>query len=402
MSSSVNVLNTPQDVARYAISRFGAEFRDLEVESGFRNAIRGIWVRDTRRAMVMAALFYLAFAISDVLLLGPGEALNTVLLSRFFVCVVGLTVAYSADRFSDALVSGISPTIVVALAMLSFLSFTLLFPFDVGWHSLGMMLMLLGTYVFIPNRFLPALGVALTSTALFIWLMVSNFDLNAGMVMILSLMFIGMNLFSAVSAFRASCLIREHYRDEEVLRAANNRLNAEIANRQRLESELLNQVHYDELTGISNQKRLQLTARQALAVASRAGHPVTLLLLQVDYANQLNDSYGRAFVDAVLKQVAQLTQALLGEQDELARIGAEEFAVLLPLSNQQQTSQLAQNILWQMQKVPVQHLGTSVRATLSIGLVQWQAGETLDDLIKRAGECLKTAKVGGGNRIEVG
>ena len=402
MSSPVNFTNTSQDMARYEISTLSAEFRDAETEAQFRYSIRDTWVRETRRAMVMAALFYLAFAVSDVLLLGQGEALNTVLISRLMVCVVGLSVAYTADRFSGALVSGVSPTIVVGLAMLSFLSFTLLFPFDAAWHSLGMMLMLLGTYVFIPNRFLPALGVALASTLMFIWLMVSHFDMSAGLIMILCLLFIGMNLFSAVSAARVSRLIREHYRDEAVLRAANNRMNQEISTRQKLETELLNQVHHDELTGASNRKKLQLTAKHALAVAAKTGHPVSLLLLQVDYAKQLNDSYGRMLVDTVLKQVVQLTQALLGEQDELARMGDNEFALLLPLGSQKQAGDLAENIRRQLQQTPVHVQNVSVRVTLSIGQVQWQVGESVDDLIRRADECLQTARAEGGNRVVLG
>lgn len=389
-----------QDRSRYRLSPWSAEFSDPGSESAFREYARPSWVRDTRRAMVMAALFYLAFAVSDLLLLGTGEEFQTVFLTRMSICVVGLGVAFSADRFARALVDGVLPTLVVGFAMAGFLSFTLLFPFDVGWHSMGMMLMLLGTYVFIPNRFLPALGVAVLSTLAFIWLMLGNFEFGPGQTMILVLAMFGMNLFGAVSAARISRLRRESYRDAQILRAANLRLNEEVAARKRLEQELIVQVHHDELTGVTNRRRFLELARQRMRQANAAGGNLSLLLLDVDYFKQINDTYGHLRGDEVLKALARVCENNMDEDDVLARVGGEEFAVLLPGQDLERARKLAEQIRVCVWHAPVPLAEATIHITVSIGVVQWQAGESMSELMRRADQALQAAKYRGRNRVE--
>lgn len=391
-----------QDLERYELSPLSGEFRDAATEVAFREYIRSSWVQDTRRAFTMAALFYLAFAITDYLMLGAGEQYEIVLITRVMVTWCGLLIAYTADRYWHLLVDGITPTLVVGLAMAGFLSITLLRPFDVGWHGMSMMVMLLGTYAFIPNRFLPILAIALVSTLAFLILMVDHFELSFRQVLVMCLLFLGMNMFGAFSAYRISRLTRLNFRDAQTLRHANLRLTEEVSARKRLEKDLIAQVHHDELTGVTNRRRFHELARQHMRHAEESGRPLSLLILDVDYFKQINDTYGHLRGDEVLKALARVCQTHMGEDEVLARVGGEEFALLSPGADAEGARALAEQIRAAVWQSPVSLVDTAIHITVSIGVVQWQAGETLAELMGRADQALQAAKYNGRNRVESG
>lgn len=391
-----------QDLERYELSPLTGEFRDAATEVAFREYIRPHWVQDTRRAFTMAALFYLAFSITDFLMLGAGDQYEIVLITRVMVTWCGLLIAFTADRYWHLLVDGITPTLVVGLAMAGFLSITLLRPFDAGWHGMSMMVMLLGTYAFIPNRFLPILVIALISTLAFLILMVDHFELSFRQVLIMCLLFLGMNLFGAFSAYRISRLNRQNFRDAQTLRHANQRLTEEVAARKRLEKDLIAQVHHDELTGLTNRRRFHELARQRMRQAEETGQSLSLLMLDVDYFKQINDTYGHLRGDEVLKALARVCQAHMSEDEVLARVGGEEFALLLPGIDADGARRLAEQIRTTVWQSPVSLADTAIHITVSIGVVQWKRQETLAELLGRADQALQAAKYNGRNRVEVG
>lgn len=391
-----------QNLERYELSPLTGEFRDAATEVAFREYIRPHWVRDTRRAFTMAALFYLAFAITDYLMLGAGDQYEIVLITRVMVTWCGLLIAFTADRYWHLLVDGITPTLVVGLAMAGFLSITLLRPFDAGWHGMSMMVMLLGTYAFIPNRFLPILAVALISTLAFLVLMVDHFELSFRQVLVMCLLFLGMNMFGAFSAYRISRLTRENFRDAQTLRHANKRLTEEVSARKRLEKDLIAQVHHDELTGVTNRRRFHELARQRMRQAEESGAALSLLMLDVDYFKQINDTYGHLRGDEVLKALARVCQAHMGEEEVLARVGGEEFALLLPGIDAEAAGRLAEQIRLSVWQSPVSLVDTAIHITVSIGVAQWHVGESLAELLGSADQALQAAKYQGRNRVETG
>lgn len=390
-----------QDDPRYDISPSSAEFRDLATEVAFRAYIRPFWVRDTRRAFILAALFYLAFSITDFLMLGRGEPYALVLFTRVMVTCFGLVIAFSAERYWRLLVDGITPTLVVGLAMAGFLSITLLRPFEPGWHGMSMMVMLVGTYVFIPNRFLPAMVVALTSTAAFFFLMVDHFELTPQLLLIMSLLFLGMNLFGALSAHRISRLTRENFRDAQILRQANQRLTEEVAARRQLESDLITQVHHDELTGVTNRRHFQEVSRQHMRQAGADGRPLSLLLLDVDYFKQINDTYGHLRGDEVLKALARICRDHMEGDEVLARVGGEEFAMLLPGMDREAARKQAERIRASVWNAPVVLADSAIHVSISIGVAQWRPGESLVEFMGRVDHALQVAKYKGRDRVEV-
>jgi len=384
----------------YRLSRWTAEFQDPATEAAFRDYIHPFWVRDTRRAFFMGALFYLAFAITDYMLLGAGPAYQVVLATRLLVTFAGFIIAWSAGHYWRLLVDGITPSFVVGMAMVGFLSITLLRPLDVGWHGMSMMVMLLGTYAFIPNRFWPILLIACISTSGFFILLASHFEIGQQEFMLLGLLFFGMNLFGATSAYRISTLTRENFRDARILRLANERLSQEISARTRLEQNLIAQVHQDELTGAMNRRRFQELATRRLTALAGSETPVSLLLMDVDYFKQINDTYGHVRADEVLRALVRLVQTQMGLDELLGRVGGEEFALLSPNMDIAGALLLAEQIRQEVWRNPIPLADTALHITVSVGVVQCLAGEGLADVLRRADQALQAAKYKGRNRIQ--
>jgi diguanylate cyclase (GGDEF)-like protein len=87
---------------------------------------------------------------------------------------------------------------------------------------------------------------------------------------------------------------------------------------------------HDHLTGLANRHQFNLRGEDMFALARRSGRPLTLLNIDIDDFKDINDTYGHAAGDAVLIQVANRLRSCCRESDLLARVGGDEFVVLLP------------------------------------------------------------------------
>lgn len=384
----------------YRIDRLSAEFIVPETEWEFRAYIRAGRVRDTRQAIILAALFYLMFAVSDFLVMGAGREYLLVLSSRVVVCAVGLTAAYLADRYWRQLVSGLIPTVVVAIALAAFIAKTLMVPLEHGVHGMGMMAMLLGVYVFIPNRFVATLAVSVPASIAFLLTVMIHYSLPSGESATLLAMLVVTNALGAMTAWRMSVLTREEYCDTAMLMAANQRLLREADERLRLETVLRQRADQDDTTGVANRLAFFETAGQLLARAEETREPLSLILIDVDYFKQLNGTYGHLRGDEVLKALVEVCRAEMAPGQFLARFGGEEFVALLPAMALPEATRLAERIRAECQRMPVSGAEVTIHFTVSVGVVQRRPHESFSPLLRRADEAVATAKYKGRNRIE--
>jgi len=385
--------------ADFSLSRFIAEFADARVERAFRQATHVGRVRETRIAIIIAALFYLAFASFDYLSLGFGEAYRLIFVTRLAVAAVAILVALTAQRFWRALMDGITPTLVVGAALVGFLSMTLLRPYDLSTQSMSFMVMLVGAYVFIPNRFMLATLLGMLASLVFLWLIDQHFQPEAKQLAGLSLLLLVINLFGVRTAYRVSRLTREQYRDIEILRDANNRLAEEVERRQRLENELRVLLDRDELTGIANRRHFLAQGERVLSSARLEDEPVCLLILDIDYFKQINNTYGHRHGDAVLQVLVAVCQRNLRDIDLLARLGGEEFVVLLPQMALRAALHAGERLRGEIQRAPVRSADVTLHFTVSIGVAQWHQGESIEALVRRGDEACQQAKSNGRNRV---
>lgn len=158
----------------------------------------------------------------------------------------------------------------------------------------------------------------------------------------------------------------------------------------------------DPLTGLGNRRHFLPAARRELELARRHSQPLALVLLDIDHFKQVNDTYGHNTGDQALLEVGQRCQRALRATDLLARWGGEEFIMLLPNTNAQQATQLAERVRQAVSSTPLVLLQEEpVQMTVSIGVVGMPVGRsaTLDMLVRFADEALYTSKNGGRDKV---
>jgi diguanylate cyclase (GGDEF)-like protein len=157
----------------------------------------------------------------------------------------------------------------------------------------------------------------------------------------------------------------------------------------------------DPLTGAANRRLFMPLLEKEMARARRFGHPVSLLMLDLDQFKRVNDEHGHPTGDLALVHFANTCRATIRESDTLARLGGDEFAILLPETDEVGALELAETIRATVEGAPaLDDEGHVVRCTVSIGAAQAHDGDMRDTtLIARADAVLYEAKQLGGNRV---
>lgn len=148
----------------------------------------------------------------------------------------------------------------------------------------------------------------------------------------------------------------------------------------------------DPLTGLANRRCLETNLNEAIALADRYQHPLTVAMLDIDYFKKYNDTYGHTAGDKVLVGVAQKLNCFCRAVDLAARYGGEEFLLILAESDLAGARILAERLK--------NAISSDLGITVSIGLAQHRAGRGLDAMVKAADNALYRAKQNGRNRIE--
>ncbi len=157
----------------------------------------------------------------------------------------------------------------------------------------------------------------------------------------------------------------------------------------------------DQLTGLLNRREFDRIMAEEAERSRRFGHPLALVMVDIDHFKAVNDTHGHLAGDAVLREVAKTLTAQLRTVDRVARIGGEEFALVLVQTGRSAATEVAQRVVKAVAASPVIiESGVSLRLTISAGLavlpedVSW-----LELLIGAADRSLYAAKRGGRNRV---
>ena len=158
----------------------------------------------------------------------------------------------------------------------------------------------------------------------------------------------------------------------------------------------------DSLTGLSNRRHFGLLAQAEFARSQRYMRPVSLLVIDVDHFKTVNDTFGHEQGDLVLKSVASILAAAKRESDLLARIGGEEFAMLLPETTKESARTLAERLCEMVRGFPLVVGGQAITITISIGAAQATVRTSgIETLFRNADQSLYEAKRAGRDRVVV-
>ncbi len=157
----------------------------------------------------------------------------------------------------------------------------------------------------------------------------------------------------------------------------------------------------DPLTGLFNRRHIAAFAAPLAALVREGKEEVTLCMVDVDHFTQVNDRHGHPVGDEVLRAVGALLGARLREGDCLARIGGEEFLIVLRQCDVSRGRRVAESVRRNVVASQIRTAAGEVPITISLGVAQWAAGESFDALIDRADRALYDAKHGGRDRVEI-
>ncbi len=171
----------------------------------------------------------------------------------------------------------------------------------------------------------------------------------------------------------------------------------------RLFGEVQRLARIDELTELLNRRHFFERAEQELARAKRYKRPLSAILLDVDHFKRVNDTYGHAVGDEVLRVVAGRCRETVRTMDILGRYGGEEFVILVPDTSQAGTSEgLAERLRSSIAEEPIASDDGAIAVTISLGVAGLRHDEDdLASLLDRADTALYAAKEGGRNCVKV-
>ena len=132
----------------------------------------------------------------------------------------------------------------------------------------------------------------------------------------------------------------------------------------------------------------------------RSGQDLSLIVIDLDFFKEINDSLGHAAGDQALQKIVQAVQANLRDQDIFARAGGDEFRIILPATLPAGAALVAERIRASVNEIEIRNAKGSARLSISAGICSCLPGdESLDEVTKRADAALYMAKAGGRNRI---
>ena len=169
---------------------------------------------------------------------------------------------------------------------------------------------------------------------------------------------------------------------------------------EKLMTKLRVQAEYDPLMGIYNRGALFEISQKMLNTEISREYSYAMLMMDIDFFKQINDTYGHSTGDFVLKEVAATIKRSFRESDIIGRYGGEEIVVLLENITAEKAFALAEGLREKIERTPITYLDNEIYITISIGIAVSSAGEahSLEMLLHQADEAMYRAKNSGRNK----
>lgn len=189
------------------------------------------------------------------------------------------------------------------------------------------------------------------------------------------------------------------------LEAHRNMLEQEVKDRTK-ELELANKKldlisRTDELTGLPNRRDMNETIANEIGRSQRTHKPFSFIFIDIDHFKSINDTYGHACGDVVLKSVAQTVRSLLRKYDVFARYGGEEFLTLLPETDLEGAAVVAERFRKKIERMTVHYGDYSINVTVTLGVAKFDERLGADRSIQQADKALYQGKESGRNQVVI-
>jgi diguanylate cyclase (GGDEF)-like protein len=164
------------------------------------------------------------------------------------------------------------------------------------------------------------------------------------------------------------------------------------------QAELTRLANTDSLTGLLNRRRFTALGEEAIQNSDTGN--IWVIMMDIDHFKRINDTYGHAAGDVAIRNFANLTEEIVGEDGFVGRMGGEEFAAILENVEMDGAIKVAEVIRKATAALVTIHEAEKFRFTASLGVAQWSLGEiTIEAALDRADQALYSAKTFGRNRV---
>ncbi|MBP7493400.1 MAG: GGDEF domain-containing protein, partial [Rhodoferax sp.] len=388
-SQSLTSLTLPAEMSA-TIRPLVGEFADEALELAFRESTLGRVAQQQRISLMVWALLMLAVVVPEYFEIGAVPQFWWLTFYRVTMAAALLAGCVALKR---------APTLALHSHLLMwmglvcwpyFFLFNILRPDIRVLSTATIMMVQLALFIFLPFRVRLALPVALLGTVgatLSVWVASSNGVHSITTAFLVTL--------PAVVGYVFALRLQKNERHAFWLR---RQLQEEIARRIALQDELERKAMTDLLTGLPNRRAFLDRLNAELARAQRSGEALSLAMFDLDHFKQVNDRYGHAAGDAVLRSVGQLCLHSFRGADMAARVGGEEFLVLLPGSTVEQAAAVMTRFVCTLAETVIDIGTQTLQVTATAGVVQ-QAGESLDALMAHVDAVMYAGKQAGRNRV---
>ena len=159
---------------------------------------------------------------------------------------------------------------------------------------------------------------------------------------------------------------------------------------------------HDSLTGLPNREAYKERLDHEMNRMQRYGGKLSMMVCDIDFFKRINDNYGHLAGDKVLKIIAKALQNNLRDTDFIARFGGEEFVALMPETDSEHAHQVAEKLRQKIESSPFNFKKEPVQITMSVGISEFQKGESAEAVFERADKALYKAKESGRNQVLIG
>lgn len=172
-------------------------------------------------------------------------------------------------------------------------------------------------------------------------------------------------------------------------------------------AEILKHATLDALTGFNNRRQLEERIKQEVSSAKRQKRNLCAIMTDIDFFKSVNDTYGHATGDLVLKTVSRVIKLQLRDYDIAGRYGGEEFSIILPYTRILEAKMVAErlrkaveNTKIDISKVNNETNDKNISVTISLGIAEYENGDDEHTILQKADKALYKAKEGGRNKAE--